>query len=181
MTQVLAGDWGQQQSYKPNQLGNSRFPSRSSSLACHSNAGIRSLAAGLSTCSRVGGTCSSRCGRRTCVDVVAKVRAVSTPSGRTPRWLVDAIHTGRYPRQRHTMEPWRASDRQRALAGSDLGFVGAMIRVKGDWAEFAVVGSPHEPIFSLRCKWWARRDVSRDRRHLHVLLTLAQHANALCM
>ena len=26
------------------------------------------------------------------------------------RWLVDAIHTGRYPRQRHTMEPWRVTD-----------------------------------------------------------------------
>ena len=28
------------------------------------------------------------------------------------RWLVDAIHTCRYPRQRHTMEPWRTIDRQ---------------------------------------------------------------------
>ena len=38
---------------------------------------------------------------------------------------VDAIHTGRYPRQVHTMEPWHASDRQLVLAGLT-------------WAEFAV-------------------------------------------
>ena len=37
-----------------------------------------------------------------------------------------------------TTAPWRASDRQRVLAGSDLRFVGAMIMVKGDGAEFAV-------------------------------------------
>ena len=37
----------------------------------------------------------------------------------------------------------RASDPQRVLAGSDLGFVGAMIMVKGDWAEFAVTFGYH--------------------------------------
>ena len=42
------------------------------------------------------------------------------------------------PLERHTMEPWRASDRQRALAGSSWGFVCALIMVKGDWAEFGV-------------------------------------------
>ena len=42
------------------------------------------------------------------------------------------------PLQRHTMDSWRASDRQRALAGSSRGFVCALIMVKGDWAEFGV-------------------------------------------
>ena len=61
-------------------------------------------------------------------------------------WLQRLVQSARHPDihplagpcDPHIMEPWQASDRQRVLAGSDLRFVGAMIMVKGDGAEFAV-------------------------------------------
>ena len=59
--QVLAGDWSPPYEKHPVV----QVSSRSTSMACHSNAGIRSLVTGSSTCSRVGGTCSSRWRRRT--------------------------------------------------------------------------------------------------------------------
>ena len=125
-------------SYKLNQLGSTRFSSRSTSMACHfqrrdsvTGYWLVNLLTGrrhLFFTMRKKNMC--RCG---CKGWCSQ-NAICTYT----RWLVDAIHTGRDPRQRHTMEPWRASDRQRVLAGSNLGFVGAMIMVKGDWAEFAV-------------------------------------------
>ena len=93
-------------SYKPNKLGNSRFPSRSTSMACHSNAGIRSLFTGSSTCSRVGGTCSSKCGwKKNMCRCGCKSWCSQYAIWTYTRWLVDAIRTGRHPRQRHTMNP----------------------------------------------------------------------------
>ena len=150
-------------SYKPKNLGNSRFPSRSTSMACHSNAGIRSLVTGSSTCSRVGGTCSSKCGRRTCVGVVAKVGAISTPSGHTTvGWSMRSTRAA----TRDNVTPWnpgeRVTDSEDWRRRSDHG-QGGLGGVRGDIL-VPDLGPPRDPLFSLRCKWWARRYVSRDRK-----------------
>ena len=45
---------------------------------------------------------------------------------------------GRYPGGRHDGSAWRESDYQReCLARGSLGFTGALVQIRGDWAEYA--------------------------------------------
>ena len=67
----------------------------------------------------------------------AKVGAVNAPSGLTSiGWSVRSTRAATRDNCTPCNQRWRASDRQRVLAGSDLGFVGAVITIKVDWAEF---------------------------------------------
>lgn len=53
------------------------------------------------------------------------------------RWSFKAMACGHWPTQRHD-GPWTEADGERALqAGRPLGFVGALLQVRGDWSEFS--------------------------------------------
>ena len=54
------------------------------------------------------------------------------------RWSFEAMAHGRYPAGRHDGAAWRESDHQReCLAGGSLGFIGALVQIRGDWAGYA--------------------------------------------
>ena len=53
-------------------------------------------------------------------------------------WCFQTLGEGLFPNRRHNGELWRSSDEYReALQDCPLGFKGALIQIKGDWAEFA--------------------------------------------
>ena len=53
------------------------------------------------------------------------------------RWCIDSMARGVFPAQRHNGCEWRPCDNWRAsLAGTALKFKGAIIQIRGDWAEF---------------------------------------------
>ena len=53
------------------------------------------------------------------------------------KWSIEALARGSYPTSRHDGEPWLVTDNyRRELAGQPLTMKSAIIRLKGDWAEF---------------------------------------------
>ena len=52
-------------------------------------------------------------------------------------WCFYTLASGLYPTCRHD-GPWRLGEKGSEFAGQPLGFKGAMVILKGDWAEFAV-------------------------------------------
>ena len=77
-----------------------------------------------------------RCGRRGWCSLFELFRFL--------RWSVDSLAVGAFPRCRHSGEAFFAAEGARAaVANMGLGFVGAVLYIKGDWAEFAnTLGMP---------------------------------------
>ena len=74
------------------------------------------------------------------------------------RFFFEALASGIYPDGRHDQKPWRASDiRRRAWAGTELGFRGVIMFIKGDWPELTTtMGLPSwadnkSPCFNCLC------------------------------
>jgi len=73
------------------------------------------------------------------------------------RWSLEILAAGRHPNARHDGSPWQPEDGSRqALAGSPL-VRGALVLLKGDWAEFCLTlgfptwGSAEHPCLFCRC------------------------------
>lgn len=73
------------------------------------------------------------------------------------QWNIAAMHCGRFPHARHDGSPWAAEDPNADLADRDLGYFGAVLMIKGDWAEFSLsMGFPtwasrQHPCFACFC------------------------------
>ena len=75
------------------------------------------------------------------------------------KWSCLAMTSGMWPAARHDGKPWRGdSDAARSqLAGTPLGFIGIVLRITGDWAEYSsTLGFPTcttrtRPCFACHC------------------------------
>jgi len=99
-------------------------------------------------------------------------------------WMLSSMAEGIYPPRRHTKEPWADDDPNKLLAGQQLGYLAAILFVKGEWMDMSSTmglwrrAKNDQPCFKCFCTKGPEADMAKTAGHSPLALSWKAKATA---